>query len=210
MGIRDGEGMHPHERATGGNTPGDSDESLLRSVATGSDSALAQLMDRYGERLFGFAVRLLGCPQDAEEVVSDTFVAAWRGAGKFRRECSVRAWLYSICRNLVTDRLRRRKNVSTCPLYHTVGDPSPASDPEHHAWTGWRRQQVASCIRRLPSAARQTLVLRIYGDLTYEEIAQVCNCPVGTVRSRLNYAMTRLGELLDAENVDNCLEEDQL
>lgn len=185
------------------------DKTLLKAIACGNDSALAELMNLYKGHLFRFAYRFLGCPHDAEEVAWDTFIVVWQHASDFKGDTSVKAWIYGICRNLAISKARRKRKYVINPVSDTIFDPSPGTNPEHQAWKNYRADILVVCIRQLPPAAREALILKHYQGLTYEEIARVCNCPVGTVRSRLNYAMVRLAKLVAAMDADNCLGEDE-
>ncbi|MEW6228690.1 MAG: RNA polymerase sigma factor [Bacillota bacterium] len=204
------EDRHLSDSSPGKDTPANAEVSLVRAVANGNDSALAELIGLYERQLFGFACRFLGCPHDAEEVVRDTFLAIWRQAPNFRGGASVKTWIYSICRNIAVSKLRQKTKAMASPLPDAVCDDSPAANPEHQAWKEYRANLLARCIQQLPPAAREALILRVYQELTYEEIAQACGCPLGTVRSRINYAMTRLTKIVKAIDADNCLGEDEL
>lgn len=188
----------------------DSDERLLHDLAYDDELALATLMDYYKEHLLKFAYSYLHCLQDAEEVVGETFFVAWQRATAFRGESSVRSWLYSICRNLAVTRLRKRRRGFFVPLHHALRDTSSDADPESQAWQDYRNNLLQLAIQRLPLLHREALILRIDQQLTYKEIAAVCNCPIGTVRSRLNYALKRLNQLFRKMDVDGCLGEEEL
>ncbi|MCL4516985.1 MAG: RNA polymerase sigma factor [Firmicutes bacterium] len=185
------------------------DDLLMKEVICGNDAALAELIELYEGKLFCFAYRFLGCAQDAEEVVRDTFIAIWQRTSEFKGDSSVRSWVYGICRNIAISKLRRKKVTTACPVPDTVCDPSPSVNPEYQAWRNYRASLLATCVQQLPPAAREALILRIYQELAYEEIARICTCPVGTIRSRLNYAMKRLTRLVMAMDKENNLGENE-
>ena len=118
---------------------------------------------------------------------------AWVQIHRFRSGSSFRNWLYRIATNATLDMLRREKetvNIDTLPL------PSPQDGPEAALERGERGDQVRQAVLALPAAARAVLVLREYEGLSYREIAEALEIPLGTVMSRLSYARTRLRELL--------------
>ena len=160
---------------------------------------LEQLVETYQDRLFNFVVRLLGSRADAEEVVQDTFAKADRA---LRRATSARpidptaAWFYTIALNTARNRLRRRR-LATVPVDQAVDLAQPAGwrgygNPEEAARLGETRRQLEAALLRLPRHQRAPIVLRFIEDLSYEEIATVLGCPIGTVKSHVHRGTRRL------------------
>ncbi len=123
----------------------------------------------------------------AEDVLQETYLAAWRRPDAIAAAISPRAWLLGIARNLVRSSRRRSGARTTLPL----GSEPPAPGPPQR---NDRLDQVREAIERLPEREREALQLRLAHELRYEEIASVLNVPIGTVRSRLHSAVRRLRE----------------
>ena len=145
---------------------------------------LAQVLLVTGERVL------------AEEIVQDTMLAIWRGAGSFRGESSVRSWVIAIARRQTRDRLRgqRLRVVDDAVL---DDQPGPGPGPEVTALDRAELAEVRDAIRELASAHREVLGLAFGAGLSLPEVADVLEIPVGTVKSRLTAARTALSRILD-------------
>ena len=150
------------------------------------------LMDRHGPRLFGLAIRLVGNRTDAEDVLQETFAAAFSSARQFRGQSSVGTWLTRILviQAAVARRKRQRWRMETAQ--------EPPASPADAAEAAEARMDVQEVLQRLSDEHRQVLVLREFGHLGYEEIAEVLGVPRGTVESRLHRARGELKVLLAA------------
>ena len=172
----------------------DSDCDLIRQIAAGSEDALRKIYDAYGQRLYAYALRITGDPAAAEEAVQETLVAAWQGAGKFRSETRAIAWLLGIVHHKALNQVRGRAIDS---LDAEPEDP-PASDPlpDEQAAASEQRRLVRVGLKRLSLEHRLALELVFYQGLSLDEVAKVCGCPAGTVKSRLNHAKASLRGVL--------------
>jgi RNA polymerase sigma-70 factor (ECF subfamily) len=177
--------------------PGDgaaaSDEVLIRRAQRGDREAFGLLVYRYREGAVNVVYRMCGDAQLAEDAAHDAFVRAWDALPRYRHRGTLKAWLYRIALNCARDVLRRRRptvDVALLPLR------SDAPDPERQMVRRERAEQVQEAVLRLPEASRAALILREYGGLSYKEIAQSLDLPIGTVMSRLHYARSRLREML--------------
>ena len=124
----------------------------------------------------------------AEDLLQDTFVRAVRGWARLRDSASPRAYLFGIARNVCRDALRYRR-----PEVEMKEEPAAAAEEEDV-----RLERLRAAIGRLPALHHETLLLKLQQELSYEEIAEVLDVPVGTVRSRLHHAVARLREALEA------------
>jgi RNA polymerase sigma-70 factor (ECF subfamily) len=129
----------------------------------------------------------------AEDVAQETFVRAWEKLGTFRTDGNWRGWICRIASNLTIDALRRQK-PSVDILEASLA--SLDDQPERRALETERAAAVRAAILALPEHVRSVLVLREYEGLSYVEIAEALDIPLGTVKSRLNDARRRLGEAL--------------
>ncbi len=144
----------------------------------------------HGRAIEGYLRRLCGRPDDAEDLLQETFVQAMRSGEAPLRAASPKAWLFGVARNVGMNARRRRRPVAALPddLAGEPGAASTTSDP--------RLDCMRQAIAALPEAQREALGLRLTYELSYEEIAAVTGVPVGTVRSRLHHAVRRLRETL--------------
>lgn len=172
------------------------DEALLRRVAEDDGRALGELYSRHGPALLGYLLVLVRDRGLAEEVLQDTLLAAWKGAGSFGGRSSVKTWLFGISRRRARDVLRKRG-------LPTLGDedllealPAGEPGPEEVLLADARSAELEACIGRLGAAHRETLALVFFHELSYAEAAEVLGVPVGTVKSRLSNARRALRELL--------------
>jgi RNA polymerase sigma-70 factor (ECF subfamily) len=152
---------------------------------------IAGLYEQHAPAILRYLRRWVGPADTAEDLLQETFVQALRRPQSLAEASSPRGWLFGIARNLANNLLRRRRNTGELPS----GVPGPAESPEDP-----RLARVRDLIARLPGPQREALQLRLTDGLSYEEIAQAMQIPIGTVRSRLHNAVERLREgLADAE-----------
>jgi RNA polymerase sigma factor (sigma-70 family) len=170
---------------------------LLARLGRGERGAFDQLYARYARPLFGYVVDLVGDPGMAEEVVQDTFVAAWRGAAGFEGRSSVASWLFGIARRQARDRIRSRR-----PEPGSEGElldlRDPAAGPEARALELAIRAELIAALDRLPEHHREPLVLAFAYEMTGAEIAAVLGIPAGTVKSRLHAGRRALRQILES------------
>jgi RNA polymerase sigma-70 factor (ECF subfamily) len=165
----------------------------IRGDDTGE--AVRDLYRTYSGELFGFALNALGERGVAEEVVQEVFTRAWRHADSYDPgRGSVRTWLYQIARHAIID-ARRRASVRPALPLHEPGERDEGTGPTiEQAMLGW---QVVSALERLPPEHRQMIRLAHFQGLTMREIAERCDLPVGTVKSRTWYALRSLRLVLE-------------
>jgi len=168
----------------------DSDRDLIRQLAAGNEDALRKLYAAHGQRLYAYALRVTGDPASAEEAVQESLVAAWQGAGKFRGDGRAIAWLLGIVHHKALNQLRGKPvdSLEAEPQDPPAGDPLP----ETLAAAQEQRRLVRAGLEGLSLEHRLVLELVFYQGLSLNEVAEVCACPVGTVKSRLNYAKASL------------------
>lgn len=169
-------------------TPGGENEreaALLQRVVQQDRDAIAELYRLYHARLFKFTFRLTRSYAAADELVNDIMLVVWQNAGAFRGDSKVSTWIFGIAYRQTMRRLTRRP--TTLPQH---ADPDElghddATDVETEDWV-WRG------LRALPAAQQLTVVLVFYLGLTYSETAEVIQCPVNTVKTRMFHARRKL------------------
>lgn len=177
------------------------DEDLLMLVERGDAGAFEVLYDRHSRVAFSLAFRLLGDRQSAEDLVQDSFLAVWRGAGSFApSRGSVRNWMLSILHNRGVDRLRtlgaisRRQDALEQVELRRPDEPDAATLGIERALAGTVREELTG----LPAEQHEVLKLAYYGGFTHNEIAEMLKLPLGTVKSRMRLGLERLRRGLGA------------
>lgn len=161
---------------------------------------LEQAVQQYSERIQRAALVLSGNPWDAEDLAQETFLQAARDGHRFRGSSSVYTWLYGILLNIERHRRRRsgtwrRKFRVLCDEYDQRPQTSLGSGARVEV-EEWKKSLWAT-VAQLPDGQRQVLVLRFSEGLKYEEIAQVLDCPLGTVKSRIYHGLAALRQRLN-------------
>jgi RNA polymerase sigma-70 factor (ECF subfamily) len=175
------------------------DLDLIRRMASGDENAMREIYVAYGQRLFAYALRLTNDHATAEDVTQETLVIAWHTAGKFRREGRLIAWLLRIVHHTAMKTLRH-----TAEQLDTIEEtlPEKNASPEEQAQAEEMKRWVRKGLQDLSTEHRAVLELVFYQGLTLNEVAEVCQCPPGTVKSRLSYARAHLrGVLIRTEEV---------
>jgi RNA polymerase sigma-70 factor, ECF subfamily len=171
----------------------------VTQAAAGCRDAFDELVRRYRRRVYNLVRTLTAGDSDAEDLVQDTFVRAYRAIGRFRGDSAFRSWLYRIAINVVhthMDRRRMRNGALQLPVHDAdaVDDLPAQGDVEQ---TLLRRQVIDRALASLPEDLRVLVVLRDIHGLKYDEIAKVVKTPRGTVESRLFRARQRLRPMLE-------------
>ncbi len=193
------------------------DHALVLAARAGSQEAFRAIVERHSARLHDVVLRIVRERADAEEVVQETFLRAWRNLAGFQFDAALFTWLYRIAVNAAVDLAKRRRRQATASL--DAGDGSFAENLPSHGpppAAGSQRTEALAWVRAavdaLPEPFRSILVLREFGDLSYDQLAEVLKVPKGTVESRLFRARMRmrdwLVEKLGAEGAANLLPEE--
>lgn len=175
------------------------DIDAMQRICEGDDRAVAWLYDRYAAMALGLALKIVRDGQEAEDVVHDAFVAIVERADQYKPERgTVVAWLVTTVRNLALDRTRRRTRRAQITDEELRHEPvEPVADPESIAWLLREREAVRIALEKLSVAQRQTLHIAFFEGLSYPEIAERENIPLGTVKSRAARALAALRAALE-------------
>jgi RNA polymerase sigma-70 factor (ECF subfamily) len=184
------------------------EEALATRLAVDLDAHFESLVRTYQDRLYGFALRLTGSPPDAEECTQDTFFRAYRALSAYPAErvatLRLKAWLYQIELNVVRNRVRGGSlDVRPIDERHVDGVASGVRDeqPETALLAREGLGRIAAELKNLPERYAASVVLRHVQGLSYEEIADVLNQPVGTTKSDVHRGLRLLREALQPELV---------
>lgn len=184
-----------------------SDEELMQRLRQGQIEVFGTLIRRYERELFGYLRRYLGEESLAEDVFQNTFLQVHLKCKQYEPGRPVRPWLYTIATHQAIDAMRRNQRHQTLRLEEpnaTQADGEAVEllnlvecregGPVEIVAAGERREQIRATVEALPDLLRQVLILAYYQGMKYREIAEVLEIPVGTVKSRLHAALSKLQE----------------
>jgi len=178
------------------------EEALVIQAKGGDRNAYGELVGRCYEDVIRVVYRLCGDNQVAQDATQEAFMRAWVKLPGFQSRAPFSHWVYRIAVNIALDMLREKPQESIEAGTEISLMAEKALGPEAAYLQKEQAHLVQGAVNALPDAARLVLVLREYGDLSYEEIASLLEIPVGTVMSRLNYARNRLREMLRKDHLE--------
>ncbi|RLD04977.1 MAG: hypothetical protein DRI56_10285 [Chloroflexota bacterium] len=171
------------------------DKYLLSRVAKGDESAFEQLYDSYNIPIYNYLVRLTHKEAIAENLLQETFLAVWESAGKFRGEAQVKSWIYRISHNKAVTWLRKTNKDEIpreLPLNEAHLQEKYTESPEGAIIREGQEGNVRRALESLSAKHRAVVELAYVHEFSYREIARIVDCPEGTVKSRMNYALRQL------------------
>jgi RNA polymerase sigma-70 factor (ECF subfamily) len=172
---------------------------LIRRVANDGDrDSFARLFEHFAPRVKGFLVRM-GCdPESAEDIAQSTFVAVWRKASQFDpATAGVAAWIFTIARNQRIDAVRRSLRQERAILSDAIYETETVVSPEQIHAVHEDARRIATALAALSEEQSTVVRLSFIEEKAHGEIASSLGIPLGTVKSRIRLAMSRLRELLD-------------
>ena len=174
------------------------DSDLVESCKQGDLCSFNELVERYQKMAYNLALRMLGDSYAAEDATQDAFFSAWKNIRGFRGG-NFRAWLLQITANNCRDQLRKRKRHPAIPLESLPFEPKapPSSEsPEDYVLRLEMTAQIEEGLASIPPQQRMAVILCDIQGLSYEEIAKVMKCSLGTVRSRISRGRAQLRDYL--------------
>lgn len=176
------------------------DELMLQRARKGDAKAFEQLMTPLENQIWRLCWHYMGNREDAQDAAQETMLKAWRAIGTFRGDSKLETWVYRLCVSCCVDALRRRKlrtAESTDALREVGFDPvDPAPQPEQQVLEGEYHHELREALTQLPEDQRTALILSAVEGRSYEEVAAITGSAMGTVKSRINRARSRLLEIL--------------
>lgn len=183
-----------------------SDEELVQIFIGGSERAFRELMDRYSRRMVNYIYRIIGDRDRSEDLLQDTFIRVYRNIHRFDQTRKFSTWLYTIATNLAKNELR---NTSRSPLmyfqnfFFRKDEPQmfeaadKAGKPDDELYQKQLSDLVSKSIEKMPHRHRLVFTLRESQGKSYEEIAEILGCNIGTVKSRLNRARAKFAQIIE-------------
>ena len=183
------------------------DSAVVTAFLDGEERAFSELVERYQTRLLNFIYRTIGDRDRAEDLVQEVFIRVYRHLHRFDRSKKFSTWAYTIASNLAKNELRNRSR-NPLVLFQTMQGASDDEDrplqfedstarPDDMYRKRHLRELVEDTVAQLPEHHRQVFVLRELEGKSYEEIAEITDCNLGTVKSRLNRARTAFAAIIE-------------
>ncbi len=189
------------------------DETLIARFQQGDVQAFDVLVRRYKDQLLNYVYRFVGNRVDAEDIVQETFLRVFKNKHYYKEIAKFSTWVYTIAGNLAKTELRRRKRRKVFSVSNFVNEerdydiPDMDQTPEQKVDGSLKDDIIQKAIDKLPSKFKEVILLRDVQGFSYEEISQILNIPLGTVKSRVNRGRLKLQEdlkfLLESEPSSN-------
>ena len=179
------------------------DEELISRFQNGDERAYVELVNRYKDRLLNFVFQFLGDIEQAEDVVQDTMLRLYEKKHYYKEIAKFSTWIYTIARNLANTELRKKKRTKTTYLSQLSKErqfeiPAIQDDVDQSLQNEFINDRIQSAISNLPEHFKVVIILRDIQELSYEDISNIVEVPLGTIKSRINRARIQLqAELLD-------------
>ncbi len=178
------------------------DEELIARFQGGDEQAYVELVNRYRDRLMTFVYRFVNDFEQAQDIVQDTLLKVYTHRHFYKEIAKFSTWIYTIAGNLAKTELRKRKRRKVTNLSQMSREDKVYEIPSNDTDTGDRiqgqfaEQQLQKAIQSLPLHFRTVVILRDLQELSYEEISNIVDVPLGTVKSRINRARLQLQKAL--------------
>lgn len=198
----------------------DSDEALMYATAQGNPQAFDILFERYYKPIYNFVRKNLYFDDvDIEDVTQEIFMRVYKSAQNFDASKKLSSWIYQIAINEVRRYYKAFTRRRVLSLNDPIQDDDNAVDksstivakninPETDAILAVRKNILAKAINKLPEKQKLVVMLKVYQELTFEEISQILDCPLSTVLSRMRYAVRKLKSELESENFTGIINND--
>ncbi|MBV6443854.1 MAG: sigma-70 family RNA polymerase sigma factor [Ignavibacteriales bacterium] len=179
------------------------DEQIILEFQETNDVELFEaLVQRYKNPLFNFVFRFLGDRDATADVVQETFIKVYRNKDSYKTFAKFSTWIYTIAGNLAKTELQRRKRKNQVSIHswgedeETIELPDGGPLPDRLVDSGIKNKMIQEALLKLPEVYREMVILRDIQELSYEEIAEMMDISIGTVKSRINRGRAQLQELL--------------
>ena len=180
------------------------DKQLIKLAKNGDIEAFEKLVEIYQSKVYNLAYKMFGNPEDASDLAQEALIKIYKNISTFKEESQLSTWIYRIAYNLYIDELRKRKKMDVQSIDEqyddsnesriTIIDSQPT--PEQHLENKEKTVIIHNAINKLSVEQRVAITLRDIDGHTYEEIAKIQNCSLGTIKSRINRGRSQLKEIL--------------
>lgn len=171
------------------------DKQIVLLINSGHKDAFPELYHRYSKDIYGYLLRLISSPGAAEDLLQEVFVAVWQGLDAFKQESSLKTWLFRIAHYKTMSWMRVAYRIQEVDQEETnYGETGLSLDSQ--TALNWQADKIQEALQNLSTNHRAVVELFYYYGLSYSEISDVVDCPVGTVKSRMSHALKNLSAIL--------------
>ncbi|MDZ7715036.1 MAG: sigma-70 family RNA polymerase sigma factor [Balneolaceae bacterium] len=182
-----------------------SNEDLMEKFQAGYEQAFNELVSRFQDRLHNFLYRYTHDHQDCEDLVQETFLRVYRSRHSYERIAKFSTWMYTIALNLAKSLYKKKQRMTTVTIHKDESDPEDRPMkledtnilPDDSLHEKMCMDHLEKALKELNEDFREVVVLRDIQQLAYDEIAEIADLPMGTVKSRINRGRAQLQELLE-------------
>lgn len=189
------------------------DQALIERILAGDARGFDRLVDKYKKRIYYLAYRMTRDHDSADELAQESFVRAYQAMPGFRPGRSFYTWIYRICVNLSINFLKRERHSVSADFLRESGiqvDLAGESNQLERLIASEQAAIVKKALNTLPADQKAVFILKTYDDMSYEQMAEVMDCSIGTVMSRLFRARHKLKKALEAADVEKDRRDDKL
>jgi len=162
------------------------DLALVSKIVDGDQAAMRVVYEKYSGPLQNFVKSWLANPHEAADIVHETMLEVWRRADRFQGRSSLKSWIFSIARYKSIDKNRKGSRLTYTDIDPEIVDDSIS--PSEALSASQEADHIRACIATLSEAHQRVIHLAFYADMSYKEIAEIEDCPVGTVKTRVLHA----------------------
>jgi len=199
--------------AATGEAPPLTDEQLMASIAGGDSVAFNEIFDRYYRQMYNFINKQVSDRESVEDLIQEVFLRVFKSAKNFDPEKKFSSWIYKIALNEVKRHWKRTASRQAYSLNTPLGDEGGDSErqdfiedtrgtPDSRTEKAMFSRNLRSLIDRLPEKQKVVVLLKVDHELTFEEIAEICECPLSTVLSRMRYAVSKLRKWMGVDDIE--------
>lgn len=171
------------------------EQTLIERCRNGDSSAFGPLMQIYRRQLFSYLFRLSRERTEAEDLFQETLIKTWKGIKKYSEQQKFSSWLFSIAHNIAMDNLRRRKKDESISDIE-LDELKSTSDQHKDLVYSETNRTVKKALETLPEKQKAVFLLRVYGELSFSEIAELTNEPLNTTLSHMHYAVKKIRKII--------------
>ena len=181
------------------------DNNLVQRYLDGDKNSFSEIVDIYLKQIFNFSYNLVGSRKDAEDITQDVFVKLWKILSKFDLEKSFKTWIFAIARNTCIDFLRKKKEIPFSKFDNEEGNNfledtliDNELTPDEVFVISENKENIEKVLLKLSVIQKEVVVLRYMNGMSFDEISEVLNLPLNTVKSHHNRALVKMRDILAA------------
>lgn len=180
---------------------------IIQRILCGDHEAYARLIDEYKAPVYNLVLKLIDNREHAEDLAQEIFIRAFEALDRFDIRKRFFPWLYTIALNIIRNHNKKKKPLLMRNIETLLGSrrAAAAQNPEHMVQSKQASQILSRCIRKLPLAQKEAVVLRYYQELTFEDIAEIQNVNISTAKMRVYRALKHLSRMFHENHANNSL-----